>query len=84
MWAEIKFLLECLQFIERTKRAAASKIEVVRFRIITGDWGIVRSGWLIWLLTNRSASFGEAKFTSSSGGVRTPSHANEGLGSKQR
>ena len=50
LWAEIKFLLELLQFIERTKRAAKSKIDVVRFRIIPGDWGKVRSGWLIWLL----------------------------------
>jgi hypothetical protein len=66
------------------ERAAESKIDVVRFKIIPGDWGKVRSGWLIWLLTNRSASFGEAEFTGSSGGVRTPSNANEGLGSKPR
>ena len=33
---------------------------------------------------NRSASVGEAEFTSSSGGVRTPSNANEELGGKQR
>jgi hypothetical protein len=50
LWAEIKFLLECLQFIERTKRAAESKIEVVRFRIIPGDWGKAGSGWLTRLL----------------------------------
>jgi hypothetical protein len=61
-----------------------SKIDAVRFKIIPGDWGKVRSGWLIWLLKNRSASFGEAEFTSSSGGVRTPSHANEGLGGEER
>jgi hypothetical protein len=49
-WAEIKFLLDCFQFIERTKRAAASKIEAVRFRIIPGDWGKAGSGWLTRLL----------------------------------
>jgi hypothetical protein len=50
LWAEIKFLLESLQFIERTKRAAKSKIDVVRFRIIPGDWGKAGSGWLTRLL----------------------------------
>jgi len=47
--------------------AAKSKIDAVRFKIIPGDWGKAGSGWLIWLLTNRSASSGEAEFTSSSG-----------------
>jgi len=85
LWAEIKFLLESLQFIERTKRAAKSKIDVVRFRIIPGDWGKVRSGWLTRLLSKRAARHAaEAEFTSSSGGVRTPSNANEELGSKKR
>jgi hypothetical protein len=58
LWAEIKFLLECYQFIERTKRAAESKIEVVRFRIIPGDWGKAGSGWLIRLFLNRAARRG--------------------------
>jgi hypothetical protein len=61
-----------------------SKDELLVSGIIPGDWGKVRSGWLIWLLGNQDASFGEAVFTSSSGGVRTPSYANEGIGSKQR
>ena len=51
-------MIRCLQFIERTKRAAESKIDVVRFKIIPGDWGKVRSGWLIWLLLNRAARHG--------------------------
>jgi len=50
LWAEINFLVESLQFIERTKRAAKSKIDVVRFRIIPGDWGKAGSGWLTRLL----------------------------------
>ena len=79
----MKYLLDCLQFIERTKRAVAGNSKAVRFRIIPGDWGKVRSGWLIWLLATER-KFGEAEFTSSSGGVRTPSKANEGLGSKRR
>jgi hypothetical protein len=84
LWAETKFLIESSQFIERTKRAAAGNSKAVRFRIIPGDWGKVGSGWLTRLLKNRSASSGEAEFTSSSGGVRAPSNANEGLGSKRR
>ena len=50
LYAEINFLLKYLQFIERTKRAAESKIEVVRFRIIPGDRGKIGSGWLIRFL----------------------------------
>ena len=50
LWAEINFLLKYFQFIERTKLAAESKIDVVRFRIIPGDWGKVGSGWLTRLL----------------------------------
>ena len=80
----MKILLESLQFIERTKRAAESNIEVVRFKIIPGDWGKVGSGWLPRLLQTAPQGATEAEFTSSSGGVRTPSNANEGLGSKQR
>ena len=49
-WAGWEKLIRCSQFIERTKRAVKSKIDGVRFRIIPGDWGKVRSGWLIWLL----------------------------------
>jgi hypothetical protein len=30
----------------------------VHFKIIPGDWGKVRSGWLIWLLLNRAARHG--------------------------
>jgi len=37
---------------------AESKIDVDRFRIIPGDWGKVRSGWLTWLLLNRAARHG--------------------------
>jgi hypothetical protein len=85
-WAEFGTVVCCGQFIERTKRAAKSKIDVVRFKIIPGDWGKAGSGWLPRLLL-KSAPQGanlEAEFTSSSGGVRTPSNANEGLGSKRR
>lgn len=41
--------LSCSQATERTLR---------RFRIIPGDWGKVRSGWLVWLLL-KSAQAGE-------------------------
>jgi hypothetical protein len=57
-WAGLKNLIGCSQFIERTKRAVESKIEVVRFQIIPGDWGKAGSGWLIGLLLNRAARLG--------------------------
>ena len=84
LWAEINFLLKWLQFIERTKRAAAVKSKVVRFKIIPGDWGKAGSGWLARLLQTAPSGATEAAFTSSSGGVRTPSNANEELGGEQR
>ena len=50
LWAEIKYLLKCLQFIERTWRAAAGNSKVERHRIIPGDRGKIGSGWLIRFL----------------------------------
>ena len=73
-----------MQFIERTKRTVESKIDPVRFKIIPGDWGKAGSGWLARLLWNHAERRAEAAFTSSSGGVRTPSNANEGLGGEKR
>ena len=54
-------------------------------KIIPGDWGKAGSGWLTWLLltTGLKGVAAEAEFTSSSGGVRAPSNANEGLGSEK-
>jgi hypothetical protein len=50
--------------------------------IIPGDWGKVGFGWWTRLLGSAGCKAGgsEARFTSSSGGVRAPSNANEGLG----
>ena len=55
-------------------------------RIIPGDWGKIGSGWLARSLSSadRKVRMAEAVFTSSSGGVRTPSNANEELGGKER
>jgi len=55
-------------------------------RIIPGDWGKAGSGWLIRPLqeAGRKVCEAEAEFTSSSGGVRAPSNANEELGGKER
>ena len=44
-------------------------------KIIPGDWGKVKSGWLAEPLISpdRKVGMAEAEFTSSSGGVRAPS-----------
>ena len=82
-WAILKSLIFCFQFIERTRRQLRVKSRLSVSWIIPGDWGKAGSGWLTGILINRSASFGEAEFTSSSDGVRTPSNANEGLGGEE-
>jgi hypothetical protein len=84
LWAEMKYLLESSQFIERTKRAAESKIDVVRFQDNPRRLGKGRVRLVDPAPHHRAATRDEAEFTGSSGGVRTPSNANEGLGSKQR
>jgi hypothetical protein len=50
-------------------------MKLVVSRIIPGDWGKVRAGWLPLLLltAHRKVGRAEAGFTSSSGGVRASS-----------
>jgi hypothetical protein len=79
-----RFCYDVLSSLKERSGRRRVKLTLLDFRIIPGDWGKVRSGWLTWLLYNRAARRGEAEFTSSSGGGRTPSNANEGLGSKER
>jgi hypothetical protein len=51
---ELREMLGCRQFIERTKRAVAvERLKLFVSGIIPGDWGKVRSGWLARLLLNR-------------------------------
>jgi len=64
--------------------SAESKIEAARFTDNPGRPGKSQVRLVDLAPQNRSASCGEAKFTSSSGGVRTPSNANEELGSEKR
>ena len=77
-------MIVCSQFIERTKRAAESKIEVVSFQDNPRRLGKSRVRLVDTAPPNRAATCDEAEFTGSSGGVRTPSNANEGLGGKER
>jgi len=75
--------VEIKEFSPRLYQENENKIGTERFRIIPGDRGKVGAGWLPRLLwTGRK--FGEAEFTDSSGGVRTPSKANEGSRSESR
>jgi hypothetical protein len=73
----------CSQFIERTKRAAESKIEVVSFQDNPRRLGKSRVRLVDTAPQNRAATRDEAEFTSSSSGVRTPSNANGGLGGEE-
>jgi len=57
--SERRNLLECSQFIERTKRAVAiNRLKLFVSRIIPGDWGKAGSGWLAGLLLNRTERCG--------------------------
>jgi hypothetical protein len=48
---EWKNLILWAQFIERTRRAVAvERLKLFVLKIIPGDWGKARSGWLARLL----------------------------------
>jgi len=53
-------------------------------RIIPGDRGKARSGWLTGPLLKRIARFAEAEFTSSSGTFARVSNAKKELGGEKR
>jgi len=58
---------------------AIERLKLSVFRIIPGNRGKVRSGWLIWLLRNRIERFGgEAGFTGSSDTFARVSTAKDG------
>jgi len=77
-WADSENVLLCLQFIERTGRMAVVERWVVRPMDNPRRLGKGRdqAGWSG--SSDRGASPGEAVFTSSSGGVRTPSQCEWG------
>jgi hypothetical protein len=69
-FTDSEFLIECSQFIERTRWLVKTKVGTkVLSKIIPGDRGKIESGWLIQSLENGASAPDEAGFTGSSGTV---------------
>jgi len=78
------FLIVCTQFIERTERLKKNRKIYFPVQDNPRRLGKSRVRLVDPAPQTRAATRDEAEFTGSSGGVRTPSHANEGLGSEKR